>query len=307
MPRGRTDVDGRARRSADTTVSMHEAHVAIDKAFAAADEPTSTLSIKAIVAAAGSSCKVEKPQEASDWSAMLRAPPDPRVAAKSAAPRGIGRRGRPYRCSSRRRRGTSTPRARGIFHGHPGGRALPRRRRSNARPRPRTRRRRESRHSKAPRPEARVPPRYAAEHRKKVDVRERLVFTLQDKGAMFRLCTHFARIEDADHDGGLGIDEFTHLFHVIDPEAPPDVIRDMFGLADTNQAGSVDTWELMPIMHRMINHALHHNAITQPLRDCIQKIYEADCNIQAEVSATLASPGAERESAMAKGLAAKFA
>ena len=55
-------------------------------------------------------------------------------------------------------------------------------------------------------------------------------------------------------------------------------------------------------MHRMINHALHHGAITQPLKDVIQQIYEADCNIQAEVEASLNSPARKNSEAIAGNL-----
>ncbi len=78
------------------------------------------------------------------------------------------------------------------------------------------------------------------------------------------------------------MDEFTHLFNQIDPDAPNKIIQEMFTLADTNQMGSVDTWEVMPIMHRMINHALH-TRITEELRKAVVEIYEADINVTASL------------------------
>ena len=131
-------------------------------------------------------------------------------------------------------------------------------------------------------PDPSVAARYAAEHRKAVDVPKRLQLALQDEGAMFRLCTHFQRKEDKNSDGGLTMDEFTHLFNQIDPDAPNEIIQEMFTLADTNQMGSVDTWEVMPIMHRMINHALH-TRITEELRKAVVEIYEADINVTASL------------------------
>ena len=163
------------------------------------------LSIQEIVSAAPAPTPKTAPASSQDWSAMLRAPPDPSVAA-----------------------------------------------------------------------------RYAAEHRKAVDVPKRLQLALQDEGAMFRLCTHFQRKEDKNSDGGLTMDEFTHLFNQIDPDAPNEIIQEMFTLADTNQMGSVDTWEVMPIMHRMINHALH-TRITEELRKAVVEIYEADINVTASL------------------------
>ena len=192
-----------AGASAETKIPTSDALMAVHEAFHGKGD--GELSIQEIVSAAPAPTPKTAPASSQDWSAMLRAPPDPSVAA-----------------------------------------------------------------------------RYAAEHRKAVDVPKRLQLALQDEGAMFRLCTHFQRKEDKNSDGGLTMDEFTHLFNQIDPDAPNEIIQEMFTLADTNQMGSVDTWEVMPIMHRMINHALH-TRITEELRKAVVEIYEADINVTASL------------------------
>ena len=192
-----------AGASAETKITKSDALMAVHEAFHGKGD--GELSIQEIVSAAPAPTPKTAPASSQDWSAMLRAPPDPSVAA-----------------------------------------------------------------------------RYAAEHRKAVDVPKRLQLALQDEGAMFRLCTHFQRKEDKNSDGGLTMDEFTHLFNQIDPDAPNEIIQEMFTLADTNQMGSVDTWEVMPIMHRMINHALH-TRITEELRKAVVEIYEADINVTASL------------------------
>jgi hypothetical protein len=209
-----------AGASAETCITKSDALMAVHEAFHGKGD--GSLSIQDIVTSAPTPSEKKPMASQQDWSAMLRAPPDPSVAA-----------------------------------------------------------------------------RYAADNRKTVNVPERLRAALQDEGGMFRLTTHMMRKMDANRDGGLTLDEFAALFNQIDPDAPNELIGELFQQADTNRMGSIDTWEVMPVMHKMINHSLH-TKVTEALSSAVKEIYEADIN----VTASLPSNAGEAELA---GSLAKFA
>ena len=190
-----------AGASAETKITKSDALMAVHEAFHGKGD--GELSIQEIVSAAPAPTPKTAPASSQDWSAMLRAPPDPSVAA-----------------------------------------------------------------------------RYAAEHRKAVDVPKRLQLALQDEGAMFRLCTHFQRKEDKNSDGGLTMDEFTHLFNQIDPDAPNEIIQEMH----------IGRHEPDGVRRHVGGHA-HHAPHDQPRPSyedhgritAVVEIYEADINVTARL------------------------
>jgi len=64
---------------------------------------------------------------------------------------------------------------------------------------------------------------------------------------------------------------------------------------------SVDTWELMPTMHKLIEHALYCNMIVPALEQTVRQMYEADMQSTQQYFKE-----DRRESAIAEDLASKF-